>query len=54
VRKEYLIYPDLIYNPGRKKVLHHFLAMDRIFKTDFFYNKFEQQARQNLRKEIGD
>ena len=24
VRKEYSIYPDLIYNPGRKKVLNHF------------------------------
>ncbi|MES2140211.1 MAG: hypothetical protein V4511_10940 [Bacteroidota bacterium] len=52
VRKEYSIYPDLVYNPGRKKVLNHFLTMDRIFKTDFFYNKFEIQAKQNLQKEI--
>ena len=52
VRNEYSIYPDLVYNPGRKKVLNHFLSMDRIFKTDFFYNKFEAQAKQNLQKEI--
>lgn len=52
VRKEYSIYPNFVYNPGRKKVLNHFLAMDRIFKTDFFYNKFERQAKQNLQKEI--
>lgn len=52
VRKEYSIYPDLVYNPGRKKVLNHFLTMDRIFKTDFYYNKFEIQAKQNLQKEI--
>jgi predicted metal-dependent HD superfamily phosphohydrolase len=52
IRKEYAIYPDLIYNSGRKKVLNHFLAMDRIFKTDFFYNKFEIQAKLNLQKEI--
>jgi predicted metal-dependent HD superfamily phosphohydrolase len=52
VRKEYSIYPDFVYNPGRKKVLNHFLAMERIFKTDFFYNKFELQAKQNLQKEI--
>ena len=52
VRKEYSIYPDLIYNPGRKKVLNHFLKMDRIFKTGFFHNKFEIQAKQNLQKEI--
>ena len=25
VRKEYSIYPDIIYKPGRKKVLEHFL-----------------------------
>jgi predicted metal-dependent HD superfamily phosphohydrolase len=52
VRKEYSIYPDFVYTPGRKKVLNHFLAMDRIFKTDFFYNKFEVQAKKNLQKEI--
>lgn len=52
VRKEYSIYPALVYNPGRKKVLNHFLSMDRIFKTDFFYNKFETQAKQNLQQEI--
>jgi predicted metal-dependent HD superfamily phosphohydrolase len=52
VRKEYSIYPDFVYNPGRRKVLNHFLSMDRIFKTDFFHNKFEIQAKQNLQKEI--
>jgi predicted metal-dependent HD superfamily phosphohydrolase len=52
VRKEYSIYPDLIYNPGRKKVLLHFLQMKRIYKTDHFYNKFEVQAKQNLSKEF--
>ena len=52
VRMEYSIYPDLVYNPGRKEVLNHFLAMERIFKTDFFYNKFEIQARENLTQEI--
>lgn len=52
VRKEYSIYPILVYNSGRKKVLNHFLSMDRIFKTDFFYNKFEKQAKQNLKQEI--
>jgi predicted metal-dependent HD superfamily phosphohydrolase len=52
VRKEYAIYPDLIYNPGRKKVLTHFLAMDSIFKTDIFYQKFEMQAKENLQQEL--
>jgi predicted metal-dependent HD superfamily phosphohydrolase len=52
VRKEYSIYPDFVYNLGRKKVLNHFLSMDRIFKTDFFHKKFEKQSKQNLQKEI--
>lgn len=54
VRREYSIYPDLIYNPGRKKVVHHFLAMNRIFKTNKFYDKFEIQAKQNLQNELAD
>jgi predicted metal-dependent HD superfamily phosphohydrolase len=52
VRNEYAIYPGFIYNPGRKKVLHHFLSMDRIFKTEIFYAKFETQAKQNLQREL--
>lgn len=52
VRKEYAVYPDLIYNPGRKRVLQHFLSMERIFKTDYFFEKYENQARENLEKEI--
>lgn len=52
VRQEYAVYPDLIYKPGRKKVLHHFLEMERIFKTGIFYDKYEASARENLRHEL--
>jgi predicted metal-dependent HD superfamily phosphohydrolase len=52
VRQEYRLYPDLIYRPGRKKVLQHFLAMDRIFKTAYFFNLYEEAARQNLTREL--
>ncbi len=52
VRKEYSMYPDLLYKPGRRKVLQHFLTMNRIFKTDYFFKKFESQARANLKKEV--
>ena len=51
VRKEYSTYSDFVYNSGREKILTHFLTMNRIFKTDFFYNKFETQAKANLTKE---
>ena len=52
IRKEYSIFPDLIYNPGRKKILNHFLKMDRIFKSTHFYHKMELQAKENLLKEL--
>jgi predicted metal-dependent HD superfamily phosphohydrolase len=52
VGKEYSIYPALIYNPGRRKVVEHFLKMARIFKTDYFFIKFESQAKENLQKEL--
>lgn len=52
VRKEYRIYPDVLYKPGRRKVLQHFLNMERIFKTSHFYNKFETLARENLNNEL--
>ena len=52
IRKEYAVVPDLLYVPGRKKVLHHFLDMPFIFKTAFFREQYEAKARHNLRKEL--
>ena len=52
IRKEYSLYPDLVYKPGRRKVIAHFLAMEKIFKTDEFRNRFENQARKNLFLEL--
>lgn len=52
IRKEYSIYPNFLYNRGRKKVIHHFLSMNKIFKTEAFFDRFEAQARINLRQEL--
>ena len=52
IRKEYRIYPNLMYNKGRKKVLHHFLEMDRIFVTDLCFELYESKARINLKTEL--
>lgn len=41
-----------MYVPGRKKVLNHFLALPRIFKTNHFYEKYEEAARKNLEDEL--
>jgi predicted metal-dependent HD superfamily phosphohydrolase len=52
IRKEYKIYPSIIYKTGRKKVLLHFLKMERLFKTDYFFNKYEEKARINIEQEF--
>lgn len=52
IRKEYSFYPDLLYKPGRKKVLRHFLELESIFKTDYFKSKYEKQAKENLQSEL--
>jgi predicted metal-dependent HD superfamily phosphohydrolase len=52
IRKEYGIYPELVYKPGRKKVLLHFLKMPRIYKTSTCFSLFESQARTNLETEL--
>lgn len=52
IRKEYAIYPDELYNAGRKQALSHFLRMDRIFKTDHFFSNYEDQARRNMTREL--
>jgi len=51
VRREYALYPDLLYNRGRSQVLERFLAMEHIFKTTHFRERYETQARVNLQRE---
>ena len=52
IRKEYAMFPALLYKAGRKSVLRNLLAMDRVYKTAHFYHKYEAQARQNLEQEL--
>ncbi|MBX0331773.1 hypothetical protein K3G39_00830 [Pontibacter sp. HSC-14F20] len=52
VRKEYSIYPDLIYKPGRRKVLQHFLSHKQIYITPAFQAALEDKARANLQREL--
>tara|TARA_R110001592_G_scaffold9049_6_gene48678 strand:+ start:5986 stop:6600 length:615 start_codon:yes stop_codon:yes gene_type:complete len=52
IRKEYFIYPNFVYKKGRKKVVNHFLSMEKIFKTDEFYYQYEAQAKLNLQQEL--
>src|SRR5690606_10645286 len=52
IRKEYKIYPEFIYRKGRREILNHFLEMDHLFKTKFYRDKFEEQARKNIAQEL--
>jgi predicted metal-dependent HD superfamily phosphohydrolase len=52
IRKEYRIYPDFLYKPGRAKALKHFLENEYIFQTEEFRNLYEEKARMNIEKEI--
>ncbi|QKX04966.1 hypothetical protein HN014_08565 [Aquimarina sp. TRL1] len=52
IRKEYKLYPDFLYNKGRKQVLRQLLAMPQLYKTPHFKKQYELQARQNITAEI--
>jgi len=51
IRKEYKDFSDEKFNAGRLKFLQT-IEKQRIFSTNFFFNKFEEQAKKNIRTEI--
>lgn len=52
IRQEYGLYPDAIYNAGRRKVLTYFLDMTPLFKTPHFQQRYEKTAKENMQKEV--
>jgi predicted metal-dependent HD superfamily phosphohydrolase len=52
IRKEYAFVPKMLYKIKRKQVLNYFFNSERIFLTDFFYNKLEEKARKNIKYEL--
>ncbi len=52
VRREYAFYSDDSYNVGRKKVLKQFLKKERIYISDYFYERYEEKARKNIEQEL--
>lgn len=52
IRREYGLFPDMLYKPGRLKVLRRFLEMPSIYRTSHFQFLLEMQARENLQAEI--
>ncbi|MBF9220886.1 HD domain-containing protein [Hymenobacter ruricola] len=52
VRREYRLVPDLLYRPGRRKVLAKMLAAPVLFRTPAMQAALEARARRNLAAEI--
>ncbi|MEL6580507.1 MAG: hypothetical protein AAFQ14_12200 [Cyanobacteria bacterium J06621_12] len=52
IRKEYQSVSDRDYQEGRRQILSQFLARNKIYYTDYFYQRLESSARENLQAEI--
>lgn len=52
VREEYRWVPDLLFRPGRRKILLGFLARPRIYSTEWFFRRYEAIARSNLARSL--
>ncbi|MCA0911472.1 hypothetical protein [Marinobacter nauticus] len=53
VRKEYRLVPGFIYRKKRKELLRSFLSSGSIYNLELFQERYEDQAKQNLRSAIG-
>lgn len=54
IRQEYSMFPDPVYYSGRAEVLNRFLNDPCLYKTIYFREQLEQQARINLAAELSD
>jgi predicted metal-dependent HD superfamily phosphohydrolase len=52
IRREYALYPDLIYRPGRAKVLQSFLLRPAIYCSTQLRTLWEEKARRNIETEL--
>ena len=52
IRREYSAIPDLLYLPGRKKIMAGFLKRERLYLTETFHETHDAPARENLRRLI--
>ncbi|MCB1209799.1 MAG: hypothetical protein KDK97_10750, partial [Verrucomicrobiales bacterium] len=48
IRKEYDFVTEDLYREKRIEILEGFLRRPRLYQTDYFYRRLEQQARSNL------
>jgi predicted metal-dependent HD superfamily phosphohydrolase len=48
IRREYDWVPEAIFSTKRAEILERFLARERIYSTQQFFDRYEKQARANL------
>jgi len=54
IRREYRMYPDKVYYPGRKQFLQHCLQTEHLFQTSVFREQYEARARENMTQELAN
>lgn len=52
IRQEYAHVSDQEFRDGRKQFLQKMLDRPRIYGTEYWYNLFEERARENMKKAI--
>jgi predicted metal-dependent HD superfamily phosphohydrolase len=52
IREEYAWVPEATFNAKRAEILERFLARERLYATDSFYQRYEKQARSNLQASL--
>lgn len=53
IRQEYAHVPDDAFRAGRNAILRAFLSRERLYFTEEFHRRFEENARTNLERELG-
>ncbi|MEU6928269.1 hypothetical protein AB0A05_03805 [Streptomyces sp. NPDC046374] len=54
VREEYAFVPDPAFRKGRTTILTHLLSLPRLFRTPYGAAVWEERARANLERELGE
>ena len=52
IRDEYAWEEKTLFAAKRVEILHRFLARERIYQTELFFQRMEAQARANLRASV--
>ncbi|MDZ7880313.1 MAG: hypothetical protein U5L45_21735 [Saprospiraceae bacterium] len=52
IRVEFSMYPNFIYNRGRRKAMRQLIERPYIYQTDEFRRRLEAQARENIQREL--